>query len=68
MESKEEKIYEIDINKKYILMSPGELNKEAKDRLKKIIAEWIHDPNQPFLILPLTGWKLLKVETPNDDV
>jgi len=64
MDSKE-KLLEIDIHKKYILMAPGNLNKDARDYIKKMIADWLHDPDQPFLILPMFGWELLKVETPD---
>ena len=52
MDSKEEmKVYEIDINKKYLLAFDNFIPDEAFDKIKEAIAKWLEDENRPILLL-----------------
>ena len=58
-------VYEIDINKKYILAFEVMVSQEIKEKIKNDIAKWVADKDRPILCLFGTsqGVKLVKVDS-----
>ena len=63
-EEKVSDIYEIDVNKKYIIAFEYMLSDETMERIKNDVKEWLAKENSPFLFLRGVGngIKLVKVE------
>ena len=58
----EEQVYEIDLNKKYILAFEKPVPMDELEKVSALVKKWIKDDNQPILILNSFGAKLIKVE------
>ena len=62
MKRKELPVYEIDVNKKYLLSIYGHASPEELLRLEKGLADWLADKSRPILLVNGERVKLVKVE------
>jgi len=63
-EEKDLEVYEININKKYIIAFEEMIPNEAFMRIKADISQWLKDKDSPFLIIRGTGngFKFIKMD------
>ena len=55
-------VYEIDINKKYILQFSFRIPEPSMEKIRSDVKEWIEKENSPFLFINGGDVKLVKVE------
>jgi len=55
-------VYEIDINKKYILQFSFRIPEPNMEKIRSDVKEWIEKENSPFLFINGGDVKLVKVE------
>lgn len=56
----DEKVYEIDVNKKYVMILPHSLTAAERDHIHDMVNQFMRSPNQRVLFIPDTI-RLVKV-------
>ena len=59
-------LYEIEINKKYVLKIEREMSRYEIEKFRGLINAWLSNDNLPILIVD-NNIKLVKIDSENDD-